>query len=45
MWIINFMHMQAELGEYWVAYWKSGPRRCNECRWMVPNPDHLGWLP
>lgn len=24
-----------------VGYWKSGPRRCNECFWLVPDLDAL----
>lgn len=46
MWFIQFMHITARLtGVAFVNYWASGPRKCNECSWMVPNPDHLGWLP
>jgi hypothetical protein len=45
MWFVDFHHMRAQRGEYIVVYWRSGPRQCNECFWMVPNPEYLGWTP
>jgi hypothetical protein len=26
-----------------VVYWTHGPRKCNECLWMVPDPRHPDW--
>lgn len=35
-WYCNFQRMLGEPGEWAVVYWTHGPRKCNECVWLVP---------
>jgi hypothetical protein len=43
-WYCDFTMMNPyTLGEGMVLYWSHGPRKCNECHWMIPDSDSLLW--